>query len=215
MRIVCKCLHTSTSLIGEQMSIPLPEDFETKAKKEKLLKNDDFKKTLEAMPEKRAALVMATLLNPTADKRELMKKAGYSPNTPSTQMFKEIDGKLGKGLLQLGITEADLLKTLHESLKAEKVVFISKKTTAPDGTVTIVKEVLGVPDHNIRLKTTEMLMKLGDYFPDQKIKIDKTTTHEHKFAEQMSLKDLKAKEIELKSEQEVNADYEVVDETVN
>ena len=199
------------------MAISLPEDFETKEKKEKLLKNEDFKKTLEEMPEKRAALVMATLLNPTASKFELAKKAGYKPYDASAadKLFKKIDGKLGKGLLQIGITEADLLSTLHESLKAEKPILINTKTTAPDGTVTVSKKIVGVPDHNVRLKTTEMIMKLGDYFPDQKIKIDKTTTHNVKFAEKMSLKQLKAKEIELQQSEEIEADYEVADGTIN
>lgn len=201
--------------------IPKPEDFHQEERKAKLLENDELQSVLEKMPQKRANLVIATLLNPTDSKFEIAKKAGYkvAEGSKPNHLFKAIEGKLGKSLLQLGITEADILKTLCECRSAYKVIPIktTKKTIDKDGNTTIITttELVEIPDSPVRLKTVEMLMKLGDYFPAQKLNINQKSTHEHKFAENMSLKDMRAKELEHAQNDEIPPDYEVTDERVN
>lgn len=205
---VSNCL---TIINGDSMSnLPLPTDFIDEDKKEKLLKSKELSEALDKMPQKQANLIIASLVYPNASKFELARKAGYKVTEGSkpNHLFKPIEGKLGKALLRFGITEADIVRKLFEGANATKTTVVKKTKQDKDGNKSSEHELIESPDFATRFRYIEMLIKLGDYFPEQKIKIDKKSEHVHKFAQNMSLEEMRQKEKEL---QEIEANYEVGD----
>ncbi len=181
-----------------------PQDFTQEDKENNIRNSDEFAEMFEGMSQKQVNLVIATLTNPTDTKLNLAKKAGYkvAEGSKINHLFKPIQGKLGKSLLHLGITEMDLLSKVNELLHAKKSIVIGDKVIEP-------------PDYAIQLKTLQMIFTLGSYFPAGRIKVDHTHGGEITFGESMDLESRKAHEAKLVASEQIDAEYEVADEIPN
>ena len=147
------------------MAVPTLRELQVAQRKEELVSESGspFVRALELMPEKRRAFVLAMLADPQATLPEQAKSAGLT--VPQAQSaFREVAGKLGPALLRLGGTEADLVRVLMEGLRAEKA-HITK-----DGAI------ITTPDMPTRLAAFREACKLGGYYPDPRLLIDKHET---------------------------------------
>lgn len=200
------------------MPFYVPEEIYQEKKEKKLRGIEAFTEELEKLPLKQQNLVIQMLINPTNTMVGHYKAAGYSvgPNSKLHHIFKKVQGKLGKGLLALGVTEADIMKVINEGLKATKTMRVKNVSIDSKGNKTVKNEVVVIgPDHPMRLKTAEILLKLGDYMPAGKLNVK----HEHEgevgFVAKMSLEERKQKELEFAS-REIESNYEVQGEgTIN
>lgn len=124
------------------------------------------------MPEKRRAFVLAMLADPQATLPEQAKAAGLT--VPQAQSaFREVAGKLGPALLRIGITEADVVRALIDALKAEKVHVVKSGENI---------ELVRTPDFQARDRALDKILKLGSYYPDPRLHIDKQETRTYGIA---------------------------------
>ena len=167
-------------------------------------------------------LIVASLTNPSATKTSLAKKAGYkvAEGSKVNHLFKPIEGKLGKALLHLGISEMDLLAKTTELLNAKKPYIYKNnvKTIHKNGDITIktTVEVIEMPDNPVQRDMLKMIFSLGDYFPAGKLKVDHKHGGEVTFSQKMALDERKALEAKMEADdKEIAAEFEVADETIN
>lgn len=145
-------------------NLPTPDDLLAEERRKELEANPSFQQHLSKLPYRRQVLITTWLANPLLSLNEVAKKAGYKvgPNSKVQHIFKQVQGQLGSALMELGVTQADILKTVMEGLKATDVIAVRNASGA--------QSLVEVPNHAVRLKTAEMLLKLGDYFPAKKFK---------------------------------------------
>lgn len=150
------------------MPVPTLKELQIAQRKEELTSDNrsPFVKALEQMPARKRDLVLAMLADPHSTISEQANAAKMSLPVAKSA-FREIAGKLGPALLRLGVTEADIVKALLEGLKAERVQAVKVGDKV---------ELVTTPDFNIRDKALDKILKLGRYYPDTKIQIDKHET---------------------------------------
>jgi hypothetical protein len=179
------------------MGVPTIKDLQI-ADRRKTLTADEkspFVQAIGMMPVKRRELVLAMLADPQATLCEQAKSAGLTVSQANSA-FREIAGKLGPALLRLGGTEADLVKVLMDGLRAEKIT-----TVKVGDDIQLVR----TPDMPVRLAAFKEACKLGGYYPNPKIEIDKKEERTYG----LTAKTIDALVDREKRQQQVPASYEV------
>lgn len=165
------------------MSIPEIQAIkDRKYKKPSGIQLRGFLKEYQKLTDKQRAMFELLMGDPGLISRpnQLARAAGYqiSHNAKASQLIKNLEGKLGKSLVEIfGITEYDMMEVLVECLRAEKsTTQIIKKykdgKPVSDSVITTT-----VPDLHLRLKTAQVLLKLGGYEMPAKLKIDHNVVH--------------------------------------
>ncbi len=163
------------------MAIPRFDDLLEDSRIKELLDDPESTaaKALGALPEKRRALVLATLANPTASVSEIATKAGIKPQSAES-MYRKVQGSAGPILFQLGITEADLFRTVWDCLHATHDNIIRKTKYDDEGKPSGTEvAIVPTPDYTTRLKAATTLLQLGNYFPARKIDINSKSERRH------------------------------------
>ncbi len=149
-------------------------------------------------------------MHPDKSEKELREMAGVGPGVSKEKLMKQVEGKLGDALASLGVTEQDVVRTIKECLSATKQTIIKSAKKDKDGN--IVGYNLNThesPDHQIRLKTVELLCKLGGYHPATKVQIDGKLNTTHVVLSEASMEKLMARERQQRAE--IPAEYTVED----
>lgn len=136
-----------------------------------------FVQELAAMPERRQKLVLGMLMSPTRPFSELAREAGYKigKNSKASQIYKQIQGAFGTALMELGITQFDLLQVAVQNLKATKKRYIKVPRVNEEGkTIAYDIQVMEEPDYGIRQRMFDKLVHLGNYLPADKKQIEHT-----------------------------------------
>lgn len=160
---------------------------------------------------KQQKLAIAMIANPGASNNELAKSAGYkvAEGSKTGHLQKQIAGKLSATLREFGIFEHHLARVASDALQATKTVIVKMATRNDLGLV--IKEDIEyheVPDHPTRLKAMEVLCKLGNYFPAAKVQHEGLVFHDFGNISP-SVLGARAKELEEKAKNRVDAQYEV------
>lgn len=190
-------------------NLPTPEEIRAEEKRRDLQKHPSFGEMLNTLPLRQQKLVLLMLTEPNMSLTERAKKAGYKvTNGNVSSIYNKIEGKLGPALFDMGIRQHDLLRIVQDAMSATKPIIVRSGDES---------KVVDVPDHALRLKAAEMILKLGNYFPQATFKGEVKHKHEHTVKpihEQVKDKTT-AELLEIKkryeSGGEIQAEFEVVD----
>lgn len=166
-------------------NIPTPEDFrqEIKGTRSVAGRRKAFLREFERMTEKQQAVFRLLMVSPDklTTPKALCQEAGYKINDYSraSATLKTIEGKLGVSLCEIfGVTEYDLLRVLVDAINADDVKPIVVKQYDKKGVVIGEKiELVKAPNHRIRLSSAQVLIRLGNYEPLKKIKVEGEIVH--------------------------------------
>lgn len=159
------------------------------------------------IPEKHQKYILANLIYPNKSDKELRKLAGVGEKASRDEIMKSVEGKLGDVLAQNGIREQQVVKAITECLTATKPIII-KTPVYKDGKVekyTITT--INAPDYATRLKTAEMICKLGGYYPATKLRVDGKVETTHRVISDSSMEKLMEREKQQRAE--IPADFTV------
>jgi len=163
---------------------------------------------LSGLTPKQKKLALLTITHPFLSEHERLVRAGYSPKTSATP--KQIQGRIGELLLNVGISEIDIASGLRQGLNAEKVTYGKEPIIEKDKEG--VEKVVGYrtvkrvePDYATRKAYIELILRSHrSYMPGGRV----TVKHELPREMTQSLKQLREREKALSIE--VEADFEVV-----
>lgn len=159
--------------------------------------------------QKKFALLCIT--HPHLTEKERYAMAGYKPNGDITPAgLKKIEGKLGELLLEVDISTKDLAVGIKAALNATKLIFRKEPVyeKGDSGRILCYKDKeFRVPDQPTRNKMLEMLIKSGNYLPQntKNVKHD----HQHTHTVKQSLPELRERQEQLKEKMEIDGSYTV------
>lgn len=189
-------------------TLPTPSEVRANEREQELMKDDAFVALYSKLPMREQRLAMLWLTRPDLNKLQKFELAyGRLPEGKNVdKYYKKLSGKFGAALLQFGVTEEDVANAIRGALTATKCIPYKNK----DGKL----ELLEVPDHAVRLKTAEVIAKLGGYFPAAEVKGKIEHTHAVKPIHQQIAAKTKEEIIQLKKMREqgveIAAEFEVV-----
>ena len=193
-------------------NIPLPQELADNARTKELLKNETFKTQLDKLTQKQANLAIASIVHAGESKKEILKRAGYS-DLKGVRAFKKIHGKLGKALLNVGVTEADIVRIIRDGMTARKTKTVTSRIKDKDGNEKLTHEVVDCgPDYKVQKEMMKVVIDLGGYAPTGKLEV----SHKHEYSMSKAVDNLIEREKQLMGG-EVDAEFEIVngEETVN
>ena len=158
--------------------VTTPEELRMEEKRKEIAASG-LSTVVDAMPERRKRLLLALVAFPDKTERDILRIAGVAGVTKKS-IFKEVGGKLSAVLKEFGITQADVARNIHQLMNATKAIRTRKAVYDKNGDFKGWEQgVEHVPDFPARQKATEMVAKLGDYFPAKKISARAHVDHSH------------------------------------
>ncbi len=198
------------------MKFKKPEELNEDDKK--VTKPPEYGRTKKRLTKAEAALAVAMASNPAGSQQEWAVAAHISPKSVcklKVSIEKKTEGDIGNALLEQGIGLEELSKVITQCLSASNHIYIKLK----DNKGNEVLHLKEVPNWPVRVKTVEMLSKLGNLFPATKFAVLKSVEviHTRKQAP-IDHSVSKAKEnVESIESGAIPASYEVIpdDSTIN
>ena len=132
-------------------------------------------KPLRPLTSRQSLLADALINNPELADSDKGRKSGYSEaSVVGGTIYKTIQQlkarpEIQRALLERGINEHTIAKTLHEGLLADKVISAIVVNKDGDGMAdghSMTKDFINVPDHTVRHKFMQSAIELGAMLPD-------------------------------------------------
>lgn len=194
---------------GSTTMLLTPEEVRAKGKEAELKKPETrvvVDKHLADLTPKQRKYAILCVTHPHLSENARRKMAGYTGGSHTPAGLQQIQGKLGKLLLDIGITERDIAKGIKDGLAANFTKVENVPIRDKDGKVTGHEfKTFEHPDHKTRQRYLDMLIRISGYQVEKTKKVDVT----HHLGTSAPVPELRDRQRELAEKMKVNGSYTV------
>lgn len=194
---------------GSTTMLLTPEEVRAKGKEAELKKPETrvvVEKHLADLTPKQRKYAILCVTHPHLSENARRKMAGYEGGVHTPAGLRQIQGKLGALLLEIGITEKDIAKGIKDGLAANFTKIENVPIRGEDGKITGHEfKTFEHPDHKTRQRYLDMLIRISGYQVEKAKKVDVT----HHIGDSIQVPELRSRQKELEEKMKVNGSFTI------